>query len=207
MKGKFVTFEGCEGVGKSSQIKRLKKYLDEHNIECVVTREPGGSFVAEKIRDVILDSQNNQMCDICETFLYAAARAQHINDIVKPALEEGKLVICDRYIDSTYAYQGVGKGLGKDFITKLNDLSVENFYPNLTVFLDLPPKYAFLRKGGADETDRLEKLSIKFHEKVYLGYKEIEKKEPDRFIAVDASGEVLETHEKIIQLLKMRKII
>lgn len=207
MSGKFITFEGCEGVGKSSQIRRLKNYLDENKIECVVTREPGGNAISEKIRGIILDSQNKEMCDICETLLYAAARAQHINDIIKPNLKAGKLVICDRYTDSTYAYQGSGKGLGKDFINQLNQLSVNGVNPDLTIFLDLEPVEAFKRKGGADKNDRLENLSIDFHQLVYLGYKEIEKNDPGRFCAIDASGTALETHAKIIELLKSKNII
>jgi len=207
LRGKFITLEGCEGVGKSSQVKRLKKYLDENKIDCVITREPGGSIIAEKIRHIILDCQNAEMCDVSETLLYAAARAQHINDIVKPNLEKGRLVICDRYIDSTYAYQGAGKGLGKDFICKLNELSVNGFYPDLTVFLDLSPVEGFKRKGGANKADRLENLSMEFHERVYLGYKEIQKNEPERFCAVDASESESETFAKIIELLKLKGII
>lgn len=207
MRGKFITFEGCEGVGKSSQIRRLKEYLSKNKIDCVVTREPGGSLVAEKIRGIILDSKNTEMCDITETLLYAAARAQHINDIIKPNLEKGKLVICDRYIDSTYAYQGAGKNLGNDFIAKLNELSANKFYPDLTVFLDLDPIEGFKRKGGANKKDRLENLSIEFHKRVYLGYKEIQKSEPDRFFSIDASGTEIETHMKIIELLKFKEII
>lgn len=207
MKGKFITFEGCEGVGKSSQIKRLKEYLNENKIDCVITREPGGSFVAEKIRDIILDSQNTGMCDITETLLYAAARAQHINDIIKPNLEKGKLIICDRYVDSTYAYQGAGKGLGGNFISKLNELSIGGDYPDLTVFLDLNPFEGFKRKGGANKSDRLENLSMEFHERVYSGYKEIQKNEPDRFFSIDAAGTEFETHTKIVELLKLKNII
>jgi len=201
----FITFEGCEGVGKSTQIKLLKEYLNKQNISCVVTREPGGGEISEQIRKVILDAKNTKMCDECETMLYFAARIQLLNDVIVPALKDNKLVICDRYIDSTYAYQGAGKGLGKEYINKL--ASLINVFPYLTIFLDLNPKDAFIRKGGKDTSDRLENLSLSFHEKVYSAYKEIERKDKERFIAVDASGSRMETHSKIINLLKRKGVV
>ena len=201
----FITFEGCEGVGKSVQVKLLKEYLDKQNIECVVTREPGGGEISEQIRKIILDAKNTQMCDECETMLYFAARTQLLSDVIVPALKDNKLVICDRFIDSTYAYQGAGKGLGKEYIDKL--ASLIDVFPGLTIFLDLNPKDAFTRKGGKDINDRLENLSFNFHEKVYSAYKEIELKEKNRFYAIDASGERMETHTKIITLLKQKGII
>ena len=206
-KGKFITFEGCEGVGKSWQIRFLKEYLDKSNIPCTVTREPGGSRISEKIRSVILDAENAEMSDTCEVLLYLAARAQHIKDIIQPALQDGKLVICDRYIDSTFAYQGYAKGLGASTINELNRLTVGEFLPDFTLFLDLSPDIAFTRKGGADKSDRLEQLDIAFHRRVYEGYKEIEKREPNRFIAVDASGTKFETHAKILEVLKNKGIL
>lgn len=201
MKGKFITFEGCEGVGKSTQIRWLREFLEKRGIDCVVTREPGGSAIAEKIRGIILDGKNLEMAGVCEVFLYLAARAQHIEDIIKPALERGTAVICDRYIDSTFAYQGYARGLGAEYVESLNRLAIGGCVPDLTVFLDLPPKIAFRRKGGADKSDRLESLDIAFHEKVYDGYLLLAEKYPERIKRVDARGEKPETHRKVLDLV------
>lgn len=207
MRGKLITIEGCEGVGKSTQIRWLKEYAEKRGVPAVVTREPGGSVIAEKIRSIILDANNSEMSDVAEAMLYAAARAQHIKDIIEPNLAAGKLVICDRYIDSSLAYQGSARGLGCEFVRRLNALAISGYLPSLTVFLDLPPEKAFMRKGGADKRDRLERMDIAFHRKVYEGYKQIEREEPERFRAVDASGEKQETHRKIVELLKKEGIL
>ena len=207
MKGTFITFEGCEGVGKSRQIKMLEEYLVKHNVEYFLTREPGGTTVSEQIRSVILDGKNVAMTDECEALLYAAARVQLLQESVKPKLDAGVLVLCDRYIDSSFAYQSYGRGLDKEFVAKINDYAIKNFMPNYTVFLNLPPEQAFLRKGGADKTDRLELSGMDFHKKVYAGYVELAKENPDRFIVIDASGERDETHAKIITALKEKGVI
>lgn len=198
---RFITFEGCEGVGKSTQIRLLAEELENRKIPYVVTREPGGSKIAESIRRIILDAGNSDMDDLCELFLYLAARAQHLKDIVRPALEEGKLVICDRYIDSTFAYQGYGKGLNADTVEALNRVAIGDLIPDLTFFLDLPPESSFSRKGGPDRDDRLELLARSFHEKVYAGYLEISERAPGRFLRVDASGSIEETQAKIRALM------
>ena len=149
MKGKFVTFEGPEGVGKSHQIRRLEKYLKDNGINYYLTREPGGTPISEQIRNIILDSNNKNMSDECEAMLYASARIQLLKETVLPKLEKGELVFCDRYIDSSFAYQGYARGLGVEFVEKINDYAVKNFMPDFTVFLKLPPEEAFKRKGGA----------------------------------------------------------
>lgn len=207
MKGKFITFEGCEGVGKSHQIRRLENYLQENNIHYYLTREPGGTPVSEQIRNVILDGKNVSMTDECEALLYASARVQLLKEVVKPKLDNGELVLCDRYIDSSIAYQGYARGLGVDFVKKINDYAITNFMPDYTIFLNLPPEQAFLRKGGVDKTDRLELSGMDFHKKVYEGYLDIARKEPDRFIVIDASGDKFQTHAKIINALKEKGII
>ena len=125
MKGTFITFEGCEGVGKSRQIKMLEEYLVKHNIEYYLTREPGGTVVSEQIRNVILDGKNVDMTDECEALLYAAARVQLLKQNVKPKLDVGTLVLCDRYIDSSFAYQAYGRGLDKEFVEKINDYAIK----------------------------------------------------------------------------------
>lgn len=207
MKGTFVTFEGCEGVGKSRQLEMLKSYLTAHGVNYYYTREPGGTPVSEKIREIILDKNNSEMTDECEALLYAAARAQLLKQVIKPVLESGGLVICDRYIDSSLAYQGFARGLGAEFVNKINDYAVKNFMPDYTVFLNLPPELAFRRKGGADSSDRLELSGMEFHEKVYRGYLELAAENPERFIVIDASGTREQTHGKIIAALKEKGVI
>lgn len=207
MKGTFITFEGCEGVGKSRQIHLLEEYLKKNNVKYFLTREPGGTPVSEQIRSVILDGKNEDMADGCEALLYAAARAQLLETEIKPRLERGELVLCDRYIDSSLAYQGYARGLGVEFIEKINNYAMENFMPDYTLFLNLPPEQAFLRKGGVDKNDRLELSGMEFHKKVYDGYLSLAKRFSDRFIVIDASGEKEQTHAKIINALKEKGII
>ena len=207
MKGKFITFEGCEGVGKSRQIHLLEEYLKKNSVKYFLTREPGGTPVSEQIRSVILDGKNVEMSDGCEALLYAAARVQLLEQEIKPRLERGELVLCDRYIDSSLAYQGYARGLGVEFIEKINDYAIQNFMPDYTLFLNLPPEQAFLRKGGVDKSDRLELSGMEFHKKVYEGYLALSKRYNDRFIVIDASGEKEETHLKIINALKEKGII
>ena len=207
MKGKFVTFEGCEGVGKSRQLKLLEEYLKSEGISCYLTREPGGTPVSEKIRGVILDGKNADMTDECEALLYAAARVQLLKQEIAPRLNAGELVVCDRYIDSSLAYQGYARGLGTEFIEKINDYAFKNFMPDCTIFLNLSPEAAFLRKGGADKSDRLESSGKEFHDKVYKGYLDLAEKYPERFAVIDASGEKLETHAKIVAALKAKGVL
>ncbi len=207
MKGKFITFEGCEGVGKSTQLRFLQKYLEDNNIKYFLTREPGGSSVSEQIRAVILDGKNTAMTDECEAMLYAASRVQLLDEIIKPRLEAGELVFCDRFVDSSLAYQGYARGLGLEFVERINDYAIRNFTPDYTVFLKLPPNLAFMRKGGADKNDRLELSGAEFHEKVYQGYLALAEKYKDRFIVIDAGGTKFETHDKVIAALKEKGVI
>ncbi|MBQ0099092.1 MAG: dTMP kinase [Firmicutes bacterium] len=207
MKGKFITFEGCEGVGKSHQLRRLKEYLELNNIKFFATREPGGNVVSEKIREIILDKNNTSLTDECEALLYASARAQLLKEVIKPKLDNGELVICDRYIDSSIAYQGYARGLGEEFVESINSYAIKNFMPDLTIFLDLPPIEAFKRKGGVDKNDRLELSGMEFHNKVYEGYLSLAKKYPNRIVKIDASGSKEQTQEKIINALKENGII
>lgn len=203
----FITIEGCDGVGKTHQTKLLKEYCDQHGIDAVFTREPGGSDIAEQIRRIILDAKNKEMDDLCEAFLYASSRIQHLKDIVKPALEQGKVVFCDRFVHSSYVYQGLGRGLGLDKIVALNEIAVGEYMPEFTVFLDLSPEQAFLRKGGADLNDRMEAVDVSFHDKVYNGYKQLIRQAPERFEVVDASGTREQTHEKLLDALRRRGVI
>ncbi len=207
MKGTFITFEGCEGAGKSTQIRLLSQYLAERGKECVVTREPGGSAISEAIRAVILDGKNTAMTDECEALLYAAARAQHLSDTVLPALEEGKTVLCDRYIFSSFAYQGYGRGLDMGFLRAVNSFALQGHMPDITLFLDIPPRSAFERKHGADQNDRIEQAGEAFHARVYQGYLRLAEEYPGQIVRVDCSGTKFETNEKIRALLAGRGLI
>ena len=207
MKGKFITFEGCEGAGKSTQIRFLSAYLGERNIPHIVTREPGGSDISEAIRKVILDGRFTAMTDECEALLYAAARVQHLADTVAPALEAGKTVLCDRYLFSSFAYQGYGRGLSRKFLQEINSYAIGHFMPDIALFLDIPPARAFERKHGADRDDRIEQAGEAFHRRVYEGYKELLRAWPGEMVAVDCSGTKYETSEKIVALLRGRGLI
>ncbi len=207
MKGTFITFEGCEGAGKSTQIRLLSQYLAERGKECVVTREPGGSAISEAIRAVILDGKNTAMTDECEALLYAAARAQHLSDTVLPALEAGKTVLCDRYIFSSFAYQGYGRGLDMGFLRAVNSFALQGHMPDITLFLDIPPRSAFERKHGADQNDRIEQAGEAFHARVYQGYLRLAEEYPGQIVRVDCSGTKFETNEKIRALLAGRGLI
>ena len=207
MTGKFVTIEGCEGVGKSTQVRKLKEYLSLRGIEAVFTREPGGTPVSEQIRGVILNPENKDMDDVTELLLYVAARRQHTQRFIKPELESGNIVFCDRYVDSTTAYQGYARGLGAEEVERLNALAVGDVKIDLTIFLDFPPEKAFARKGGRDTGDRLENEKMEFHKRVYEGFCKIAEKEPCRVVRLDASGAKEQTHEKIVKLLIERVII
>ncbi len=204
MKGSFITFEGCEGVGKTTQVERLRRYLEKTGQKALFLREPGGTVISEKIRAMLLSKENDKMNGKCEALLYSAARAQLLGEVVAPALESGINVICDRFTDSTFAYQGSARGLGMDFIDELNRLTCGDVVPDVTVFLDLSPRDAFARKGGADADDRLESQSIEFHEKVYEGYKEVAARYPERIVCVDASRDADTVWDTVIDVLRKR---
>ena len=206
-KGYFITLEGCEGSGKSTQLKKLEEFLKDSGVDFIFTREPGGTPIAEQIRKIILDGNNTQMCDETEALLYASARVQHIKEKIIPSKKEGKIVICDRYIDSSFAYQAYARGLGMDFIKGVNVYAVENCMPDLTLFLDISPEDAFARKGGADKDDRLEQSGIEFHKKVYLGYKNLASENTSRIVCIDAKKSADEVFAQIVKVLKEREII
>ena len=203
-RGKFITFEGCDGCGKSTQLRLLSEYLTKNGIPHIFTREPGGGKISEAIREILLSGKNMEMTDACEALLYAAARVQHLSDRVEPALQEGKLVICDRYVDSSMAYQAYGRGLGTEFIGQINGYALKHYTPDVTVFIDLTPEAAFLRKHGADENDRLEQAGMAFHKRVYEGYKALANEYPDRVVAIDGNQTPQEIFEEVVKTLKNR---
>ena len=203
-RGKFITFEGCDGCGKSTQLRLLSEYLTKKGVPHIFTREPGGGKISEAIREILLNGKNAEMTDECEALLYAAARAQHLRDKVEPALSSGKLVVCDRYVDSSFAYQAFARGLGFEFVEKINAFALENYLPDCTVFFDLTPEEAFQRKHGADENDRLEQAGMEFHKKVYAGYKRLAEKYPERIVCINARQTPEEIAKQVIEVLKKK---
>lgn len=197
MKGLFITIEGNDGSGKSTVIASLKEQLAKLDVEVIYTREPGGSFVAEKIREVILDNENIAMDDRTEALLYAASRRQHLQETVFPALESGKLVVCDRFIDSSLAYQGVARGLGIDNIYEMNQFATEGFMPDLTIYLLVDPQVGIDRKSNQKELDRLEHEKLEFHTKVYNGYLELAERFKNRVIIIDANCSIKEECSRV----------
>lgn len=206
-RGRFITFEGCDGCGKSTQLKLLSDYLTKNGVPHIFTREPGGGKISEAIREILLNGKNAEMTDECEALLYAAARAQHLHDRVEPALREGKLVICDRYVDSSLAYQAYARGLGEEFVRGINAFALEKYLPDATVFIDLTPEAAFKRKHGADENDRLEQAGMSFHKRVYEGFDRLANTYPERFIRVDGNQTPAEIFEDVIKSLKERSCL
>lgn len=207
MQGRFITFEGCDGCGKSTQLARLRTYLEKRGIPHIFTREPGGGKISEGIREILLRGKNAEMSDECEALLFAASRAQHIRDRIAPAMEEGKLVICDRYVDSSFAYQAYARGLGMDFVSKINAFAMEQYLPDVTFFIDLSPEEAFLRKKGADENDRMEQAGLAFHKKVYEGYLAVAKAYPERVVVVDGRQSIEAIEGAVREALRARGIL
>lgn len=195
-KGLFISIEGPDGSGKSTQISLLKKYFEECGTDVVLTREPGGTLISEKIREIILDKNNKEMDAMTEALLYASSRAQHVAEVIKPALAAGKIVICDRFIDSSIAYQGYGRELG-DCVRVINEYAVRGCMPDVTFLLKMDPKVG-KERISADEQDRLEQEKLEFHKKVFDGYMEIEKKF-DRIIGIDAARSIEEINADIIK--------
>lgn len=207
MRGKFITIEGCEGVGKSTQLRFLREYCEQNGIDAVFTREPGGTAIAEKIRAIILDAENMGMDYLTELLLYTAARRQHTAERIEKALQNGQTVFCDRYCDSTAAYQGYARGLDLKLIEKLNKIAMGDTKIDLTIFIDVNPTEGFRRKGGASRSDRLELEEADFHQRVYKGFQQIAQKESERVVCIQANGTKFETHEKIVVLLKARGVL
>lgn len=186
--GYFISFEGGDGSGKSTQIQILREFLEERGYDVILTREPGGTPISEKIRSIILDKANSEMDDMTEALLYAAARAQLVSQIIRPALEEGKVVICDRFVDSSMAYQAYARGLG-DSVKIINAFAVGDCMPDLTILLKVNPQVGSSRIGNR-ERDRIELASSDFHKKVYEGYLQLEKLYPERIVGIDAADTI-----------------
>ncbi len=194
---KFITFEGVEGSGKSTQVKLLSEYLTGKNIPVLLTQEPSGTPIGRKIGDILFNRGHHAMCPETELFLFCAARAQHVREVVWPALKEGKYVLCDRFSDATFAYQAAGRGLDPAFIRTINDYCAKNLNPDLTLLFDLPVETGLQRAGRRDAwlkdpsvADRFEKEKLDFHNRVRQGYLSLYATEPERFRLIDAAQTV-----------------
>ncbi len=207
MRGYFVSFEGPDGAGKSTVLKEVLNQIgSELKTQYLVTREPGGSKIAEKIRDIILDPANDKMDNKTEALLYAASRSQHVEEIIRPALKEGKVVFSDRYVDSSLAYQGAGRDLGIQEVKQINDFATDKLDPDLTFFLDLDPEVGLKRieKLRPGQEDRLEQENLAFHKKVYAGFLKVKETYPERFVTVDAMQPIDQVVAQVIATLKQR---
>lgn len=189
-KGTIISFEGSEGSGKSSQIGRLASFLEKEGRSVIVTREPGGTEIGEEIRHLLKHSAHGkEMCPETELLLFAASRAQLVRQVIEPALEEGKIILCDRFLDSTTVYQGVARNLSKDPVNVINNFAVGNFMPDLTVILDVPAEVGLdrVRRRVSDLPDRMEEENIQFYRMVREGYLVLAKSLPERFLVVDGT--------------------
>lgn len=198
-KGLFITLEGADGCGKTTQLNLLKEYLTSRGYEIVVTREPGGKGLGEKLREILLN-YDGEVSDRCEAFLYLADRAQNIDTIIKPAINSGKIVLCDRHTDSSVAYQGYGREQNIENINMLNELAVNGVHPDLTIVFDIDTETSMARVGA--EKDRLESAGIEFHKRVRNGYLEIAKKNPQRIKVVDASQTIEDVQRDVIKIIE-----
>ena len=185
-RGLFITFEGIDGSGKTTQANLLANYCIELGFDVLSTREPGGTSLSEKIREAILDPRTSQIAATTEALLYASSRAQHVAEVIKPALENHRFVFCDRFMDSSISYQGYGRCLG-DEVRLINEFAVQGLIPDLTFFIDIKPSQGLSRISRNGEMDRIEKETINFHERVYAGYMEIIKQNQQRYVVFDGN--------------------
>jgi dTMP kinase len=202
---KLITFEGIEGSGKSTQIKLVAEYLSRRNVSLIVTAEPSGTAIGRKIGSILFNREHNNMCAETEMFLFCAARSQHVREIIMPALKQDKVVLCDRFSDATYAYQGAGRGLDDKFIKLINDYSSMLLKPDLTLLFDLPVEIGLQRANRRNDNlkesssiDRFEKENMDFHRRIREGYLNILKNDTDRFRLIDANRDV-ETIQKDVR--------
>lgn len=205
-KGLFITFEGPEGAGKTTVIAEIDKRLENIGMETVLTREPGGIRISEKIRSIILDNAHQEMDGRTEALLYAAARRQHLVEKIIPALEAGKVVLCDRFVDSSLAYQGHARGLGMDEVMSINVFAIEDMMPDLTIFFDITPEEGLRRieANAGREQNRLDNETLQFHQNVYEGYEIVQKRYANRIVRTDASKPLSEVTENVWKLISSR---
>lgn len=194
-RGLFITFEGTDGTGKSTQIEFAREYFESRGFNVLMSREPGGTSISEKLRDILLDKANDEMSPVTEMMIYAASRAQLVSEVIIPAVNDGTVVICDRFVDSSVAYQAFGRGLG-DMVAEVNSYATTGLAPDITFFMDIDPEVGRSRIAGG-ELDRLEQEKSDFFRRVYDGYKSIAASDPGRVKTIDASGTVEEVRAAI----------
>ena len=199
-KGLFISIEGPDGSGKSTQIENIKQFFKDKNIDIVFTREPGGTPIGERIREIILDKKYQEMDPMTEAMLYAAARAQHVAQIIRPALEQGKTVVCDRFVDSSIAYQGYGRKLGES-VAVINGFAIKDCMPDVTFLMKLDPRVG-RRRIDENKQDRLEMEKDAFHIDVFEGYLELEKRYSERVVGIDANRSIDEIKFDIYRKLE-----
>lgn len=201
-KGHFITVEGIDGVGKSTQAALMEAVLDPAGYDVLRLREPGGVKISEQIRAILLDPANAEMGDVCELLLYEAARAQLVHQVIRPALSAGKTVICDRFYDSTTAYQAFADGLDRGMVSQANELAVDGCRPDLTLVFDLPVEDALRRRSDREAEDRLELKGLEFQERVAAGFRAVAADEPDRVKLIDAGGSIAEVFSGVVAELR-----
>jgi dTMP kinase len=197
MRGKFITIEGTEGVGKTTNIQFIQDWMQAKKLPFVATREPGGTPLAEQIRDLLLSPRDELVCDTAELLLMFAGRAQHLHQVIEPSLEEGAWVLCDRFTDATYAYQGAGRNMRDDLIAELEMIVQGSLRPDLTLILDIPVELGLKRASDRSEPDRFELEKTEFFELVRNGYLKIAKQNPDRCVVIDASQPLADVQRDI----------
>lgn len=201
-RGFFIVFEGVEGAGKSVQAGLLASHLREQGHPVLVTREPGGTRIGEQIRAITHNQKNVDLDARAEAYLMAASRSQHVTEIIEPALEEGKVVVCDRFVDSSIAYQGYGRGLGADTIRDLNHLAVNGAVPDLTILLNVPVEVGLARREGSVKKDRMDLQQKDFYQRVHQGYLELAKSAPAQYVVIDATAPLEAVASKVWEAVK-----
>ncbi len=196
----FISFEGIEGCGKSTQAKKLYEYFLSKQIDCLLTREPGGCLASEKIRAILLDEEIDKLSPTSELLLNFAGRVEHVEKVIKPALKSGKIVICDRFVDSTFAYQGSAMGIASEIIEKIQKIAIGEFLPDITFFINVSVEDAFARISARGNNNRYEKLGNEFHQKVYAGFFELAKKN-SRINIVDGTQNQQQVFQKILNII------
>ncbi|HCP45816.1 MAG TPA: dTMP kinase [Deltaproteobacteria bacterium] len=197
-RGCFITFEGIEGSGKSTQIGLLEEHLAARGAQVVRLREPGGTPIGDRVRSILLDPSSASMCAETEMFLFAASRAQLIRERIGPALDAGQVVLCDRFLHSSLAYQGMARGLGRDLVAQVNSPAVAGELPDRVVLMDLPPEQALERARGRAELDRIEREDLGFHQAVRQGFQDEAESERDRFLIIDATADPETIHHHVL---------
>ena len=196
MNGLFIAFEGPDGSGKTTQINLLKEYFEGIGRECLITREPGGSRIGEAIREILLNPEWKEMSDVTEMLLYAASRAQLVKSVIAPAVDQGKVVLSDRFVDSSAVYQGIARGLGTKTVAAVNAPGIGKYKPDLIIFIDIPEEEGIARKKAQKKLDRLEQESIDFHHMVSQGYREVLKNRPE-VVKIDGCQSIEQIQQEI----------